>query len=336
MCCAVVALSCSASGNRQPSTASEQTITSQPSSASYGPEIRAFYPSRAEQLAVDAVMCFSDVWPEPRGAVSAARVELPERRCAELVDQLYGSDSSVAAARVDRIRALDAAEILALEERLDQEAQRDASRPGDAPVIAAFIDAAAAAYRETRAARNATPGLRTARAVPPNPVRDARSLALLFQGSYGELTPSAHALALMFAIQRVQAATALAPTLEVYALEQPLAAVLNVPLPPPEQRVTGSDEAALDYLTRAAAASGHPVLIAVRTPAEREVLATTGLLDALGDQLRSAAQRMPAEGDMTRVADTVAQRADLDLRTAQADIVQRRDTPPSNVMGTPR
>jgi hypothetical protein len=117
------------------------------------------------------------------------------------------------------------------------------------------------------------------------PLRAATALQNLHHLRAGKSTHDAHALAVVFAMDRLEIANGLPRPLRIDAAEPALRVLFGVapPAAPQSGPVVAGDW--LDYLVAAATAAGHPIS-AAGLPKEQNLLAWGGVLAGIADALR--------------------------------------------------
>jgi hypothetical protein len=319
-----------------PSEASQlpRTTASMPASANAGELASDSSREGAHKLAVAAVACWlGGVWSDAEGVAEETRAANAQRRCQKLVLDVYGSYDQ---ARYERLRALDAVEILELKRRIlgaTGSGSLDAAR---AQQLSTFIDLVADAERETASARRAGDrvkkdidgervgtNLTDDEAAAVEPLSEAKAFEALLRGDVGELSHEARAVAVLCAMDRMETARGLTKHLKVYAIERPMTALFNAPAAdvPRDAHKSLKAGAWLDYLTVVAGAAGHPVTKSARSPQDRELLAWGGVLDGLADKLRLEAAQISEATELKRVADAVVQRLDTEYRASEASVL---------------
>ncbi|HEY3666336.1 MAG TPA: hypothetical protein VGL19_10060 [Polyangiaceae bacterium] len=290
----------------------------------------------AHRLVTAAVACWlGGAWSDAEGIEENKRAADAERRCHQLIESAYGTDDQ---ARYERLRAVDPVEISELKDKVSAVARFDAVDHAREAQLGTFLDAVANTEREGMLARRAADRVKkdvagereelkltTDEAAAVGPLNDARAFEALLALDIGDLTPEAKGVAILYAMDRMQTAKGLTKHLKVYALARPLAVLFNTPAP---QVPTDSHESLvggtwLTYITSVAAAAGHPVPPAAKTPSERETLAWGGTLDGLGDKLHEEAQHMSGETALKRVSAAVVRRIDAEYRAAVAAVIQQ-------------
>jgi hypothetical protein len=284
----------------------------------------------AHKLLVTAAACwFGGMWSDADGVATPARKFASEARCHELTSSVYGVDDKV---RYEQLRALEANAVDDLAKKIDDLAKVDDAAHEKALVKITL--ALAAAKKEEMLARRAgdrvkrdlarePEKLRTDEAAAVAPLETTRALEALLKFDAGDLTPEAHALGVMSAMERASVAKGLPKHLKVYALEGPMRAVFGLapPAVPADATTPLKPGTWLAYLVSAANAAGHPVSAIARTPYEREPAAWCGVLDGFHDKL---APDLPAIGDTTLKATvtSVARRLEYESR-AERDVLRQ-------------
>ncbi|HEY1535122.1 MAG TPA: hypothetical protein VGF76_13940 [Polyangiaceae bacterium] len=290
----------------------------------------------AHRLLTATVACWlGGVWSDAEGVDDATRSKDAERRCHQLVERVYGTDDQ---ARYERLRALDPVEVSELKAKILATARIDTVDHAREQQLGALLDAMANAERESMIARRAGDrvkkdatgerehvNLTTDEAAAVDSLNDARAFEALFTLDAGELTPEARALAILCAMDRMETAKGLTKQLKVYALARPFAVLFSAQTPavPTDSRQPLVDGTWLTYISSVAAAAGHPVLAAAKTPPERELLAWGGALEGLADKLQIEAKQMSSETALKRISEAIARRVDAEYRASEATIIQQ-------------
>ena len=290
----------------------------------------------AHRLLTATVACWlGGVWSDADGVDEATRAKDAERRCHQLVERVYGSDDPT---HYERLRAVEPGEVSELKTKILAVASVDTVDHAREQQLGALLDAMANAERESMTARRAGDRVKkdaagdrepinitTDEVAAVAPLNDARAFEALFTLDAGELTPEAKALAILCAMDRMETARGLTKHLKVYALARPFAVLFSTQTPamPTDARQSLIDGTWLTYLTSVAAAAGHPVLPAAKTPSDREWLAWGGALEGLADKLQVEAQQMSSETALKRVAEAIVRRVDAEYRASEATVAQQ-------------
>jgi hypothetical protein len=286
-------------------------------------------------LTATAACWLGGVWSDAEGVDEATRTKDAERRCHQLVERIYGTDDQ---ARYERLRAVDPVEVSELKTKILAVARIDTVDHAREQQLGALLDAMANAERESMIARRA--GDRVKKDVAGDrehidltademaavdPLNDARAFEALLSLDAGELTPEARALAILCAMDRMETARGLTKHLKVYALARPFAVLFSTPAPavPTDARRSLVDGTWLSYMTSVAAAAGHPVVAAAKTPLDRELLAWGGALEGLADKLQVEAKQMSNETALKRISEAIVRRIDAEYRASEATVVQQ-------------
>jgi hypothetical protein len=291
----LVGLSCGGGGDK----AAEHPVASASASLS-PPAPKADDPY---EVVIAAASCWlGGLWGEAEGEEGAAdRRASTARRCMQVVHALVEQDDPV---KVESLRVLDQETTDALVTKV-----RELTH-GEGP-LEALVSAIVAEAREAAAARRAATRIRadieklkTDREKAAARERDADRLsadeaaaaATLRAGSAldalvklpaGDYAVDAHAIGVLFALTRVRAAQDVPKHMKLYTVAPAFSAVFAAPPPPlPEHAKDRLKPGTwLSYITRVAAACGHPVPDTAKTPREKEALAWSGVLAGFVDRL---------------------------------------------------
>jgi hypothetical protein len=294
---------------------------------------------RAYDLVVHAASCWTGgLWSDALGEQGAARLDGIRARCNDLLDEA-GEPSEKAvrqtAAAFDvtlhpegpyyALRAIEPTTVAKLAEKVRTLAGAD---PGEAPHARALenlLVLEADAARETLHARRAADQVKEDETRKPLPagyssdkaaaapeLAQAAATRALLRADVGPYTPEARALGLLEVVDRTEVARGLPKHLKVYAVAGVYKEIFGVDAPS-----TSTDAAApipsgtwLGYLTRTSEAAGHPLPGDARDPQNREPLAWTGVLQALGQRLRGESAKLPPNDPIGTVSRAVATRLD--------------------------
>jgi hypothetical protein len=297
------------------------------SAASSPPEVEhaARPPDSGHDLVMKATSCWmGGLWGDALGETDDVRRAGIERRC----DAVLSAAGLRPADRFFPLRAVEPYVVNELAVRVWALAAADPTEAPHALELTTLLRGIADAARETLDARRAADVVKDNFALQPDPsarahekvaaaakLRRGQALNALFHLDAGPYTEEAHAAALLFALDRMEIARGLPKHLKTYAVQGALEDTFGVSSP------AVSDEAAapiptgtwLRYLTKAAAAAGHPVPADAHDPQNREPLAWTGVLQGFADRLRANVLRLGA-GPLAMIALSVAERLDQEFR----------------------
>ena len=288
----------------------------------------------AHRRVIAAIACWlGNLWSEAESSDEASRELEAEQRCEQLSARSRGSSDRIPS---QRLRSLEPAEVARLRNEILAIASVDSADRGRVPQLAAFFDAAANAERENVIGRRAGERVRKSATQRESleltisevsavePLNDARAFEALFRLDVGDLNHEVRAVAILCAMDRMQAARGLTENLKVYALARPFALLFNIPAPkmPVAARQVPAARIWASYIAAVAAAAGHPVPAAAKSPSEREVFAWRGALRGLADRLHTEAAQMSDETELKRVAETVARRLDAEYLASEAALPQ--------------
>ncbi len=288
----------------------------------------------AHRLVIATVACWlGGVWSDAQGIDEATRATDAERRCHQLVQNVYGSDDQT---RYERLRAVEPVEVLELKNKILATARVDSVDRAREQQLGWLLDAAADAERETMLGRRAgdrvkkdiegareSGHLTTDEVAAVAPLSDARALEAVLGFDLGELTPEARSIAILCAMDRMETARGLTKHLKIYTLARPFAVLFGTPAPavPTDAHQPLVPGTWLAFITAVAGAAGHPVSPAAKSPADRELLAWGGTLDGLADKLRLEARQMSDGTELKRVADAIVRRLDAEYRASEAAVL---------------
>ncbi len=285
-------------------------------------------PSRPEaghNLAIMAAACwFGGVWGDAEGESPEFPKQASEARCHDVVRRVYGHDDQ---ARYEQLRALEGEVVADIAAKVETLAKED---PDDAPrsqVLAALVQAVAAAQREGMFARRATDRVRRDldhevdkltddEVAAVAPLRDTRMLQALLGFTGADFAHDAHALGILAALDRMEIARGLPRHMKIYAAGGANQILFGVQPPEVPDDVKRPIQRGLwlVYLTDVAKAAGHPVPDAAKTPKQREPLAWTGVLEGYGDKLRGDLDQLVKDTRLHYVSSVVVQRLDVEYK----------------------
>lgn len=303
----------------------------------------------AHRLAVATLGCWlGGVWSDAQGVPTDARAAEAEHRCQDLVARVYGKDDK---ARYERLRAVEAEEVLALKDKILAVARGDSVDAGRQAELGTFIDASANVERETMNARRAADRVKKdidetresgkrATDVEAFPVAlgESKAFETLLDLDLGDLTHEARAVALLAALDRMEIARGLPKPLGVFVLGRLHQALFGVAPPevPKNPAAAMKGGAWLAYLKSVARAAGHPVPDDVKSLADQELLAWGGALAGLADRLRSEADGISDATELKRASIAVVARLENDYRDLQAAVEHEPEPPmPPRRLGKP-
>jgi hypothetical protein len=266
---------------------------------------------RAHDIVLRAASCWLDgLWSDAVGEKPARREAATHERCALLlaaVDRPADDE--------DALRRVSPLLVDAIVRQLWRVSLTDERDPALARELASLLDDVANASREiqrmgvvvetVRAAPPAQATDRTAMLAQAQALRDASAVRSLLRAR-GPFAGDAHALGLMFALDRMSLARALPRGLAIDAVSGVFLDVFGVVAP----KSDGSDAQWGDYLAAVASAAGHPVGGETLSEplAHREAVAWDGILRGFAERLRasdpSAALAYVAAGAADRIDPT--------------------------------
>ena len=311
--------------NRASSTAGSETAT-----VMGAPSITR---EQAQGWLVAAVGCWlGGVWSDAEGAKEEERIDAAKQRCHTLVQRLYGTDDQ---SHYEKLRALDESAISDLSAKIATVAQNDAVDEGRAQQLVQLLQALAAAEREAMFARRAANDIKNDIAVAQpaakrktdelaavKPLGEGKAFESLLRLEVGELSHEARAVAVLYAMDRMETARGLPTHLKVYAVSRAFAALFGTAAP----EVSGDASKPikggiwLSYLTAVAKAAGHPVPEKTRSHRDQELMAWGGAFMGLADKLGAEAEHVAGATELQRVAKAVARRLGIEYRASEAAI----------------
>ena len=286
----------------------------------------------AYRLAMLTTGCwFGGPWTDFEGLPATAREKeaVDRARCAEAVRHVYGR---IDQARVLRLRAIDAGVVDDVARKVDAVAAADPVDRLHRGDLEKLLRATASAQRENMAARRAAwkvltdldgrrrGPLELDEMAAENPLLAHSELEALLELQAGDLTPDAHALGILSALDRVELSRGLPRHLKVFAVGDIFGLVFGTPAP----GLTGDAAVPrprgiwLSYLSSAARAAGYPVPGSAQAPQLRNRLAWAGVLEGFAQRLRQDVDHLsrPAFTTLRPVVWRVIERLDWSYRTA--------------------
>ncbi len=248
------------------------------------------------------------MWADALGEQGDDRQAGIDRRCSSLLDEVGEAPFQTYAS----LRAVDARVVVRLEAQL---------RTRGSSAFVPLLDAVANAARENLRARRAADAVKGGyaggedaeaqraadKATAAAPLRESEALRALL-AYHGPAAEDARAIALVFALDRMEIARGLPKHLKVYAVEGAFYYVFGVA--PPK----GSAQAAAPiptgtwrtYLERVATAAGHPVPASATDVFDRETYAWTGVLSGFADRLAKTHPAEPISDVSRRIDERIA------------------------------
>jgi hypothetical protein len=276
-------------------------------------------------LAIMAAACwFGGVWGDAEGDSPETRKQASEARCHDVVRRVYSHDDMT---HYEQLRSLELNVVADIAAKVETLAKED---PDDAPrsqALAELVKAVASAQREGMFARRAV--ARVARDLDHEPdklnadetaalgpLKDIRMLTALLNFNQVDLSHDAHALGMLCALDRMEITIGLPRHLKIYAVGGVNQLLFGAAAPALPDDVTKPLPVGgwLNYLTSVAAAAGHPVPAAAKTPKQREPLAWSGTLEGYGDKLRGDLDQLVHDTRLHHVSSVVIQRLDVQYK----------------------
>jgi hypothetical protein len=320
LCTGALLSSCARGG--VPATATLTSASTQANEVTREPPPR----GHGHALVIAATSCWlGGLWSDAVGEKGDARDAGIRRRCDDIL--LEVGDSRKEPIAYAPLRALDARTVDRIADRVARAAHDDPREAPQASTLVALLRAVAAASRETVDARRAAdkvkqvfetvpPGeeWRNKEAAAPELRHSAALHALLTHGGpYGE---EARVIGTLDALDRVEIARGLPKHLKIYAVEGALLDMFGVSAPELSTNAAAPIKTGtwLTYLTKVAAAAGHPVPAEAKSPQNREPLAWNGVLEGIADRLRGT----HTEPSLDAVTTSIVARIDQQSSRARA------------------
>jgi hypothetical protein len=297
--------------------------------------------ARAHRLVIAAGACWlGGVWCDAEGASEAERSDVSKRHCRELVEQAYGSDD---AARVERLRAVDAVEVSELATKLDAAAHSEGLDAVHTAQLRALLSVIADAEREAMYARRAGDKVKDDIAVPkPSEKRktdessasgmlsESRGFDAMWAADVGALNHELRAFSLLLAMDRLQQARGLPKHLKVLTVSRPMSVLFGVAAPslPEDPTRPPAGGAWLAYLTNIAKAAGHPVPEQAKSLHDQELLAWGGTLMGCADKLRAEADGISPETEFRQIVEAVIRRLQTEYHADEAAMLKGSERSP--------
>jgi hypothetical protein len=282
---------------------------------------------RGYRLGLEVVTCWlGGIWADAEGVSPDRRAAVSREHCREGVAAVYGNEDQ---RRYEQLRALEPGAVADLVD----EVRASESSPMAAPAVA-LMQATAAAAREAMYARRAADRVKIDIDVesPPQKLTRDESAAAGFLAEHraidalanlgGPLAVDAHAIAVLLAMDRIGAATALPKQLKFIDTRDLFALLFGVRRPLPSFDATREPRAGLwvEYLTQVATATGHPpATSASGEPRARRALAWAGILEGVADLLRKDERTLSAGAvpALSRPVREAAMRLESEAATAR-------------------
>jgi hypothetical protein len=297
----------------------------------------------AHALVMTATSCWmGGLWSDALGEMGAARDAGIERRCEVVlrdVDIASAERARAATARMPPgpeeayypMRAVEPHVVGAIARKVQDAADGEPSVRPHTRELLALLHAVADASRETIHARRAADVVKDDVHDAPLPetrredkrvaaawLRQSEALSALLRLDAGPYSADARAIALLFALDRMEIARGLPKHLKVYAVGGALGDVFGVAPPAVSEDAPAPIRTGLwlAYLTDVATAAGHSVPADARNPQNREPLAWTGVLEGFADELRRDATDATAQrAALVSIERAVVRRIDEEYRS---------------------
>lgn len=294
----------------------------------------------AERLVIGAASCWmGGLWSDALGEQpdsrrwGVARTADPrgiERRCGAVLAHVYGTFDPM---QYEQLRAMEPRVVDDLAARVKGVAEADRVDASHAVQLVQVLRGVADATRENLLARKAADDVKADEEQPSSAadraldktlaaraLRKTTGVDALLTMDAGDLTPEAHALGLLCALDRLEIGRRLPKHLKVYAVGGPFVRVFGVAPPPVPEDPTVPIRTGTwpGYLVDTSAAAGYPVPAEATEAIDRESLAWGGVLQGFADRLRADAGRVSTRTPLPDVLARVAARLDEEHRTLLA------------------
>jgi hypothetical protein len=283
----------------------------------------------AHKLAVLAASCwFGGFWADALGEQDQAKQAGTEARCHDLAMRVWSADDK---AHVEQLRALETNAVADVVAKVDLLAKTDAVDARRRAALVSLVTALGDAQKETTLARRAADRVKRDLDKEPDkltadeidavvPLRSHAKIEALYRLDAGDLGAEARALALLCALDRVEAARGLPKHLKLYAVADEFKLLFGVAIP--DVPADGSKKLVpgtwLTFLTQTASAAGHPVSDKAKTARERDALAWAGMLQGMSDKLKAEADAVSPTTDLGKVVSVVLHRLEAEYRAQQS------------------
>jgi hypothetical protein len=267
-------------------------------------------------------------WSDALGEQDQQKAVGTENRCHELERRVWGADDKT---HYEQLRAIEqnaAADVVA---KVDETSKGDSVDGPRREALVKFTTALADAAKETMHARRAGDRVKRDLAREPEklgtdeidavaPLRAHAKLEALLKLEAGDLSKEANALALLFALDRVELSRGLPKHLKLYAVADSFHVLFGVGLPDAPEDATKKlvPGTWLRFLTDTASAAGHPVPAKAKTPRERDALAWGGMLEGFHDKLAANNDAIAPTTDLSKVVTVVLHRLEAEYTAQQA------------------
>jgi hypothetical protein len=306
----------------------------------------------AERLVIGATSCWmGGLWSDalgerddqpanPSGEVNSRTTGI-ERRCDAVLQEVFGA---VDLMQYRQLRAIEPRVVDTLAMRVRQVADNDRADRGHAEQLVRLVRAVADAQRENVLARGAADDVKRDEehggiGSPSERASDKTYAALFLRRTTGietllsldagDLSPEAHAIGTLCALDRLAIARGLPEHLKLYAVGGPFAVLFGVQAP----QVAGDPATPVPsgtwprYLAAVAGATGHAVPAAATQPIDRESLAWVGVLQAFADRLHAGMRALSLGTSLPRVVSQVAERLDRESSALKALFESKQRAP---------
>jgi hypothetical protein len=283
----------------------------------------------AHKLAILAASCwFGGLWADALGEQDQAKQSGIEARCHDLATRVWSTDDK---SHVEQVRALETSAVADVVAKVDLLAKTDAVDARRRAALVTLATALGDAQKETMLARRAADRVKRDLDKEPDkltadetdavvPLRSHAKIEALYRLDAGDVSAEARALALLCALDRVEASRGLPKHLKLYAVADEFkllfgVAIPDVPADASKKLVPGTW---LTFLTQTASAAGHPVSDKAKTARERDALAWAGMLEGMSDKLKAEANGVSPTTDLNKVVTVVLHRLEAEYRAQQA------------------
>jgi hypothetical protein len=278
--------------------------------------------AKAHKLLVLTTACwFGGVWGDAETETADVRKQMTLQRCHEVLGLANHDDKE----HLEQLRALDQSAVDMVATRIGELAKDDKVDGARKEALDKLYKQVAAAQKEGMEARRAATRVKRDLDKEPEklsadesasvaPLRANKELAALLALDVGDLTPEAHAIGLLCAMDRLTLSRGLPKHLKIYAFDGAAKLLFNVAAPEVPMDATKPVKKGqyLAYVSDVAKAAGHPVPDNAKTPKEKEPLAWAGTLEGFADKLKADQSKLSQETALYEVVGFVAKRLEYE------------------------
>jgi hypothetical protein len=258
----------------------------------------------AYALAMTTFACwYGPVWEDALGEPAEQRKTSTDERCREVATTVWNDTDRT---RLERLRAVESVAVEDTLLKVKALAKAEMNETERRSLVALFTAVAAVQKENMYARRGAdrvkidlenedrTPEKLTTDDKTAADALDTHAAIATLLAVRGTFANDAHALGLLAAMDRVNAARGLPKHMKLYATRGIFALVFGLMAPrmPSDPSAPLWPGQWLDYLTRAAAAAGHPLVDGTRSARDRNQLAWGSVLEGFADKLRPDLDRV--------------------------------------------